>query len=90
MTAGLMVGVVIGAVYVASVRRSLANGLAARGKRGVRLVQFSSLMRLLFTFAALDLAQRLIPGMSAAWALAAAIAVSAAFVVGTARRGVHA
>lgn len=89
MTAGIVVGLVIGAVYVAMVRHSLSRGLAAADQRGVRVIQFGSVMRLMFTGAAFEFATKTIPGLNVAWALLAAVLLAAAALVGMTWRGVR-
>jgi hypothetical protein len=84
--AGLVVGLAIGVAYAASLRYGLARVLAAPAERGVLLIQFGSLMRLLFGVAAFALARRLVPGMNLTWGVLAAAVVMIATLVRMARR----
>jgi hypothetical protein len=90
VTAGVVVGLLIGFVYVASLRHNLSRAVTFPVKHGVRLVQYGSLARLLFAWAALSLAARLFPGVDPVWALGAAFAAALVMLVRIVRRGVQA
>ncbi len=87
MIEGVLVGVLIGLGYGASLRYGLARALAAPSSYALALVQLGSFARLILAALGFALARRLLPGMNVAWGLGATITVILASMVRLARRG---